>query len=141
MIRVTRLSLHAPHSTPRKTTFRTSIPKLSHHERPSIAPRYLCYRNAKDAQSSAHDTQKSKPIQQITPIPSLSHPKIPHNFLTKNHDTPPSRLSHPQARPPPSNRLPTNIFAHFFAKSRRNCPSFEKNAVPLRHAKKPVDTR
>ena len=53
----------------------------------------------------------------------------------------PSSLSHPQARPTPLTRLPTNIFAHFFAKSRRNCPSFEKNAVTLRHAKKPVDTR
>lgn len=74
---------------------------------------------------------KSKPIQQITPVPSLSHPKIPHNFLTKNHDTPPSRLSHPQARPTPLTRLPTNIFAHFFAKSHHNRPSFEKNAVTL----------
>ena len=45
------------------------------------------------------------------------------------------------ARPTPLTRLPTNIFAHFFAKSRHNRPSFEKNAVPLRHAKKPVDTR
>lgn len=141
MIRLARLSLHAPHSTPRKTTFRTTIPKLSHHERPSMAPRYLSYRNAKDAQSSVPRHTKSKPIQQITPIPSLSHPKIPHNFLTKNHDTPPSRLSHPQARPTPLTRLPTNIFAHFFAKSRYNRPSFEKNAVTLRHAKKPVDTR
>ena len=43
----------------------------------------------------------------------------------------PPRLSHPQARPTPLTRLPTNIFAHFFAKSRHNRPSFEKNAVPL----------
>lgn len=131
MIRLACLSLHAPHSTPRKTTFRTSIPKLSHHERPSFAPRYLSYRNAKDAQSSAHDTQKVNRFNKSPPILSLSHPKIPHNFLTKNHDTPPSRLSHPQARPTPLTRLPTNIFAHFFAKSRHNRPSFEKNAVPL----------
>ena len=116
MIRVTRLPLHTPHSTPRKTIYRTTIPKLSQRERcPIVSPRHT----------------KSKPIQQIAPIPSLSHPKIPHNFLTKNHDTPPSRLSHPQARPTPLTRLPTNIFAHFFAKSRRNCPSFEKNAVTL----------
>jgi len=40
-------------------------------------------------------------------------------------------LSHPQARPTPLTRLPTNIFAHFFAKSRHFCFSFEKNVVPL----------
>ena len=116
MILAARLSLHAPHSTPRKTIYRTTIPKLSQRERcPIVSPRRT----------------KSKPIQQITPVPSLSHLKIPHNFLTKNHDTPPSRLSHQQVRPTPLTRLPTNIFAHFFAKSRHNRPSFEKNAVTL----------